>query len=155
MNQRPDTEQIKADLAAAIVRLLAERTVSEATTSEQTGIAVADLALIREGKFGRLTVDRLIEILNAFDQRVEVKVSPVAAGPLLRILEYMTELDAKIRPQNMTRFRRTWPKIWTIICMVPRRRIDARNFCRCWLLGCNRQYERSPAYEGGRSGRAG
>ena len=101
MNQRPDTEQIKAELAAAIIRLLAERTLTDASASGQIGIAEADIALIREGNVDGLSVDRLIEILNALDQRVEVKVSPVTAhGPLLRILQYMAELDAKIPPEE-------------------------------------------------------
>ena len=62
MNQRPDTEQIKAEVAAAIIRLLAERTLTDASASEQIGIAETEIALIREGNFGGLSVDRLIEI---------------------------------------------------------------------------------------------
>jgi len=101
MNQRPDTEQIKAELAAAIIRLLAERALTDASASEQIGIAEADIAFIREGNVGGLSVDRLIEILNALDQRVEVKVSPVTVrGPLFRILQYMAELDVKIPPEE-------------------------------------------------------
>jgi predicted XRE-type DNA-binding protein len=101
MNQRPDTEQIKAQLAAAITRVLAEREVTDAAASEQIGIAAADVGLIRRGKVDGLSVDRLIEILNAFDQRVEVKVSPLGTGgPLLRILQRMTEIDAKIPPEE-------------------------------------------------------
>ena len=62
MNQRPDTEQIKAEVAAAIIRLLAERTLTDASASEQIGIAETEIALIREDNFGGLSVDRLIEI---------------------------------------------------------------------------------------------
>jgi predicted XRE-type DNA-binding protein len=100
MNQRPDTEQIKAELAAAIIRLLAERKLTDdAAAREQIGIAAADIGLIREGKVGSLTVDRLIAILNALDHRVEVRVSPASVpGPLSRIIRYMAELDAKIPP---------------------------------------------------------
>ena len=99
MNQRPDTEQIKAELAAAIIRLLAERKLTDAAAREQIGIAGGDIGLIREGKVGGLTVDRLIAILNALDHRVEVRVSPTAVpGPLSRIIRYMAELDATIPP---------------------------------------------------------
>jgi predicted XRE-type DNA-binding protein len=101
MNQRPDTEQIKIQLAAAILRLLAERMLTDAAASQEIGIATADIALIRDGRVGALSVDRLIEILNALDQRVEVKVNPVAtSGPLLRILQHMAEIDAKIPPEE-------------------------------------------------------
>jgi hypothetical protein len=75
--------------------------LTDAAASEQIGIAAADIGLIREGMIGSLSVDRLIEILNALDQRVEVKVSPLAVGgPLLRILQHMTELDARIPPKE-------------------------------------------------------
>jgi predicted XRE-type DNA-binding protein len=101
MNQRPDTEQIKAELAAAIIRLLAERKLTDAAAREQIGIAAGDIGLIRDGKVGSLTVDRLIAILNALDHRVEVRVSPAAVlGPLSRIIQYMAELDAKIPPEE-------------------------------------------------------
>jgi predicted XRE-type DNA-binding protein len=106
MNQRPDTEQIKAELAAAIIRLLAERTLTDTSASGKIGIAEADIALIREGNVDGLSVDRLIEILNALDQRVEVKVSPVTVqGPLLRILRYMAQLDAEIPPEEYEKVR--------------------------------------------------
>ena len=99
MNQRPDTDQIKAELAAAIIQLLAQRKLTDAAAREQIGIAAADIGLIREGKVGSLTVDRLIAILNALDHRVEVRVSPASvSGPLSRIIRYMAELDAKIPP---------------------------------------------------------
>jgi len=101
MNQRPDTAQIKAELAAAIIRLLAERGLIGAEASAQIGIAAAEVALIHEGKVGSLSVDRMIEILNALDQRVEVKVSPAAVrGPLARIVQHMAELDARIPPEE-------------------------------------------------------
>jgi predicted XRE-type DNA-binding protein len=99
MNERADTEQIKAELAATIVRLLANRGLTDAAASEQIGIAAADIVLIRQGNVSGLSVDRLIEILNALNHRVEVKVSPVASrNPLLRILRHMAEIDAKIPP---------------------------------------------------------
>src|SRR5262249_43792010 len=101
MNQPPDTAQIKTELAAAIMRLLAERALTDADAREQIGISPADIALIRKGEATDLSVDRLIEILNALDQRVEVKVSPLEVrGPLDRILQYMSELDAKIPPEE-------------------------------------------------------
>ena len=101
MNERPNTEQIKAELAAAITRLLSERALTSAAPAEQISMTAAELALIREGKIGGISVDRLIEILNALHQRVEIKVSPVTVGnPLLRITQYMAELDASIPPEE-------------------------------------------------------
>ena len=108
MNQCADTNQIKAELAANIVRLLAERALTDAAASEQIGLPPADIALIREGHVGGVSVDRLIEILNALDQRVEVKISPVAArGPLLRILKHMAENGGTRRENSTRRILRT------------------------------------------------
>src|SRR5438132_2296597 len=73
MSERPDIDQIKAELADAVVRLLAGRDLTDAAAGGQIGITAGDIALIREGKIRGLSVDRLIEILNALDQRVEVK----------------------------------------------------------------------------------
>ena len=53
MNQCADTNQIKAELAANIVRLLAERALTDAAASEQIGLPPADIALIREGYVDR------------------------------------------------------------------------------------------------------
>ena len=69
-----DAEQLKAILAAQIIRVLETRELSTRRAGELTGIAAADFSRIRKAKLDRFTIDRLMNILNRFDQRVEVSV---------------------------------------------------------------------------------
>lgn len=69
-----DAEQLKAILAAQIIRVLDSRELSIRRAGELTGIAAADFSRIRKAKLDRFTIDRLMTILNRFDQRVEVSV---------------------------------------------------------------------------------
>ena len=71
--------QLRALLAAEIVKTLdAERlTVREAAA--RTGIAAADFSRLRQVRLERFTVDRLMRILDRLGREVRVKVS-VGAG---------------------------------------------------------------------------
>ncbi|MCP8896353.1 helix-turn-helix domain-containing protein [Shinella daejeonensis] len=70
-----DAEQLKAILAAQIIRVLDTRELTTRRAGELTGIAAADFSRIRKAKLERFTIDRLMTILNRFDQRVDVSVS--------------------------------------------------------------------------------
>lgn len=69
-----DTYRFKALLAAAFVRALDRDGLSVRTAHDRTGIAAADFSRIRNADLGRLTVDRLMSIINRLGSRVEVKV---------------------------------------------------------------------------------
>jgi predicted XRE-type DNA-binding protein len=70
-----DLKQLKALLAAAIVKALDEQELSVRNAGAVTGIAAADFSRIRTADLGRFTVDRLITIINRLGSRVDVKVS--------------------------------------------------------------------------------
>jgi hypothetical protein len=69
-----DVDQLKALLAAAIIKVLDrdERTVRAAHA--RTGFAAADFSRIRNADLARFTVDRLVSILNHLGSQVEVKI---------------------------------------------------------------------------------
>jgi predicted XRE-type DNA-binding protein len=69
-----DAEQVKAILAAEIIKALDRQDLSVRAAHAQTGIAAADFSRIRNANLGRFTVDRLMSILNRLGSRVEVKV---------------------------------------------------------------------------------
>lgn len=69
-----DIEQLKSILAAQIIRLLEKRAITVRRAAEITGIASADFSRIRRAKLDRFTIDRLMTILNRFDQKVDVTV---------------------------------------------------------------------------------
>lgn len=67
-------EQLKALLAAQIIKVLDARELSVRQAGAYTGIAAADFSRIRTVKLDRFTIDRLMNILERLDQQVEVKV---------------------------------------------------------------------------------
>ena len=70
-----DLMQLKAILAAEIVKMLDRRDLSVRAAHAETGIAAADFSRIRNADLGRFTVDRLMTALNRLGARVEVGVS--------------------------------------------------------------------------------
>ena len=70
-----DVEQLKCILAAQIISLLADQRLSIRKAERFTGVAASEFSRIRNAKLGRFTVDRLMTILNKFNQEVEVKVT--------------------------------------------------------------------------------
>lgn len=76
-----DAEQIKAILAAEIIKALDKDQLTVRAAHERTGTAAADFSRIRNADLGRFTVDRLISIINKLGSSVDVKVSvrPVRA----------------------------------------------------------------------------
>ena len=69
-----DTEQVKAILAAEIIRALDRQGLSVRAAHARTGVAAADFSRVRNADLERFTVDRLISILNRLGARVEVRV---------------------------------------------------------------------------------
>ena len=69
-----EAEQLKAILAAQIIRVLDARGLTVRAAAELTGTAAADFSRIRRVKLDRFTIDRLMMVLSRLDQRVEVEV---------------------------------------------------------------------------------
>lgn len=70
----PDAEQLRAILAAEIIKALDHENLSVRAAQERTGIAAADFSRIRNANLSRFTVDRLMSILNRLGSRIDVKV---------------------------------------------------------------------------------
>lgn len=69
-----DVAQLKAILAAEIIKTLDEQDLTVRKAHAQSGFAAADFSRIRNADLGRFTVDRLMTILNSLGSRVEVSV---------------------------------------------------------------------------------
>ncbi len=69
-----DTEQLKCILAARIIDILDKQKLSVRKAEGITGVKASEFSHIRNVKLGRFTSDRLISILNKFDQQVDVTV---------------------------------------------------------------------------------
>jgi predicted XRE-type DNA-binding protein len=70
-----DREQLRAILAARIIGVLDERSLTVRDAQAATGIAAADFSRIRRANLGRFTIDRLMTILSRLGQEVEVSVN--------------------------------------------------------------------------------
>src|SRR5271157_1851693 len=76
----PDVAQLKALLAAEIIKMLDRKALSVRAAHAQTGVAAADFSRIRNANLDRFTLDRLVSILNRLGTQVEmrIKLRPVA-----------------------------------------------------------------------------
>jgi len=70
-----ELHQLKALLAADIIKTLDARGLTVRGAGELTRIAAADFSRIRQVKLDRFTVDRLMTILHRLGREVEVAVS--------------------------------------------------------------------------------
>lgn len=69
-----DLKQAKAILAARIIAVLDERSLSVRKAAGLTGFAAADFSRVRNADLGRFTLDRLIKMLAALDSSIRVTV---------------------------------------------------------------------------------
>jgi predicted XRE-type DNA-binding protein len=69
-----DIRQLRAVLAARIIRLLAKQRLTVRAAQAKTGIAAADFSRIRNVDLSRFTVDRLMTIINRLGSQIDVTV---------------------------------------------------------------------------------
>ncbi len=72
--ENADVEQLKAILAAEIIKKLDREGLTVRGAHDRTGIAAADFSRIRNARLARFTVDRLVTILNRLGLRVEARL---------------------------------------------------------------------------------
>ncbi|KMO20298.1 helix-turn-helix domain-containing protein [Methylobacterium platani] len=77
---KADEMLLKANLAAELRRLIAERALTQARAAALLGMAQPDLSKLLRGSLRGYSVERLMGFLTAFDQDVEVTVRP-HSGP--------------------------------------------------------------------------
>ena len=69
-----DLLQLKAILAAEIIKSLDRQALSVREAHTRTGIAAADFSRIRTADLDRFTVDRLMTVVNRLGHRLDVVV---------------------------------------------------------------------------------
>ena len=68
-------EQLRAILAARIIKALDAQKLTVREAHARTGFAAADFSRVRRVNLGRFTVDRLMTMLSRLGQEVEVTVT--------------------------------------------------------------------------------
>lgn len=68
---------VKADIMIELRRLIAERGLTQVKAAKIIGISQPDLSrLLRGGGFGDYSTERLLKMLTAFDQDIEIVMRP-------------------------------------------------------------------------------
>lgn len=80
----PDVEQLKAILAAEIIKMLDRQSLTVRGAHARTGVAAADFSRIRNANLARFSLDRLISIVNRLGARVDVHVKVHSLQPVDR-----------------------------------------------------------------------
>jgi predicted XRE-type DNA-binding protein len=77
-----DARQLKALLAAEIIKTLDRKALTVRKAQEITGVDAGDFSRIRNADFRRMTVERLMTIVNRLGSRIEfkMKLRPVPAA---------------------------------------------------------------------------
>lgn len=82
----PDIAQLKAILAAEIIKMLDRQGLTVRAAHAHTGIAAADFSRIRNADLARFTLDRLVSIINRLGARVDVRVKVRAVLPTQQVV---------------------------------------------------------------------
>ena len=69
-----DVRQLKAILAAAIIKRLDREGLSVRMAQRLTGIDAGDFSRVRNADFRRISVERLMAIINLLGSRVDVEI---------------------------------------------------------------------------------
>ncbi len=72
--ENADLEQLKALLAAGIIKTLDREELTVRAAHSRTGFAAADFSRIRSADLARFTADRGLAMLNRLGSRVEVRI---------------------------------------------------------------------------------
>ncbi len=73
-----DVRQTKVLLASKIIGILDERELSTRQAEGLTGVSHSEFSRIRKPDLKRFTIDRLITILNKWDQKVDISLTITA-----------------------------------------------------------------------------
>jgi predicted XRE-type DNA-binding protein len=69
-----DVRQLKAILAAEIIKKLDKSSLSVRKAQSLTGIDAGDFSRVRNADFRRISVERLMAMINGLGSRIDVKV---------------------------------------------------------------------------------
>jgi predicted XRE-type DNA-binding protein len=71
-----EAHQLKAALVVQLMRLIRTRKLTQTAAAKRIGIKQPDLSNILRGHYRGYSVERLMRMLTAFDQDVEITVKP-------------------------------------------------------------------------------
>jgi predicted XRE-type DNA-binding protein len=72
----PEEHQLKAGMVVQLGRLIKDRKLSQTDAAALLGVKPPDLSNILRGHYRGCSVERLMRMLTAFDQDVEITIRP-------------------------------------------------------------------------------
>ncbi|XBQ16425.1 MAG: helix-turn-helix transcriptional regulator [Oceanicaulis sp.] len=81
--ENPEEHALKAELVVRLKAVMDERAITQTAAARMTGVAQPDLSNLLRGRFKGFSVERLLSLLTALGQDVEIRLSPrpADAGP--------------------------------------------------------------------------
>jgi predicted XRE-type DNA-binding protein len=71
-----EEHQLKAALVVQLKRLMAEREITQTEAAKMVDMKQPDLSKVLRGHFKLVSVEKLMRMLTAFDQDVEITIKP-------------------------------------------------------------------------------
>jgi predicted XRE-type DNA-binding protein len=71
-----EEHQLKAALVVQLKRLMAEREITQTEAAKMVEMKQPDLSKVLRGHFKLVSVEKLMRMLTAFDQDVEITIKP-------------------------------------------------------------------------------
>ena len=71
-----EEHQLKAALVVQLKRLMAERELTQTAAAKLVDVKQPDLSKLLRGHFRLVSVEKLMRMLTAFDQDVEIRLKP-------------------------------------------------------------------------------
>jgi predicted XRE-type DNA-binding protein len=72
----PEERLLKANIVSELHRLIKQRGLTQVKAAKLIGIHQPDLSLLLRGDFDDYSVDRLMKMLTAFEQDIEIVMKP-------------------------------------------------------------------------------
>jgi len=72
----PEERLLKANIVSELHRLIKQRGLTQVKAAKLVGIHQPDLSLLLRGDFDDYSVERLMKMLTAFDQDIEIVMKP-------------------------------------------------------------------------------
>jgi predicted XRE-type DNA-binding protein len=72
----PEERLLKANIVSELHRLIKQRGLTQVRAAKLVGIHQPDLSLLLRGDFDDYSVERLMKMLTAFDQDIEIVMKP-------------------------------------------------------------------------------
>ena len=103
-----DVRQLKAILAAAIIKALDRKGLSVRIAQRLTGIDAGDFSRVRNADFRRISVERLVTMINRLGSRVDVKVKVRRTETTAKGVARRAGQGPRLFPSSRAGFKSGW-----------------------------------------------